>query len=81
MPGKRVQFDAETWQAIALLARDQMKDFQEIADEAFGDLLKKHNRPVGLKDALRRSAGVTASVHQLRPQKRKQAPLRSRRAK
>jgi hypothetical protein len=39
MPGKRVQLDEETWQAINLLARDQMKTFQELADEAFADLL------------------------------------------
>jgi hypothetical protein len=29
--------------------------FQEIADEAFGDLLKKYNRPTTLKGALRES--------------------------
>ena len=44
-----------------------MKDFQDLADEAFRDLLKKYGRPVDLKDALRRSAGVAASVHQLHP--------------
>jgi hypothetical protein len=53
MPGKRVQFDDETWRQIDLLGRDQMKDFQELADEAFRDLLKKHGRPIDLKDALR----------------------------
>jgi hypothetical protein len=63
MPGKRVQFDPETWNALDLLARDQMKDFQELADEAFRDLLHKHGRPTSLKEALRRSAGVTATVH------------------
>lgn len=55
MPGKRVQFDDETWAALALLARDSMKDFQELANEAFTDLLKKHQRPVTLKEALRQS--------------------------
>jgi hypothetical protein len=45
MPGKRVQIDDATWQALYLLARDCMMDFQELADEAFGDLLKKHGRP------------------------------------
>jgi hypothetical protein len=44
-----------------------MKDFQELADEAFRDLLKKHGRPVDLKEALRRSAGVSATIHELRP--------------
>ncbi|RAI34121.1 hypothetical protein [Rhodoplanes roseus] len=61
MPGKRVQFDDETWQAIALLGRDSMKDFQELADEAFADLLKKHRRPVGLKDELRQSLRQAAA--------------------
>jgi len=63
MPGKRVQFDAETWQALDLLARDRMMDFQELADEAFRDLLRKHGRPTDLKSALRQSAGMGAEVH------------------
>ena len=66
-----LQFDAETWQQIDLLGRDQMKDFAELADEAFRDLLKKHGRPVDLKDALRRSAGATATVQRLKPAKAK----------
>jgi hypothetical protein len=74
MPGKRVQFDEESWRQIDLLAHDQMKDFQELADEAFHDLLKKYGRPVDLKDALRRSAGVAATVHHLRPPKRQKPP-------
>ena len=69
MPGKRVQFDPETWQALDQLARDQMRDFQELADEAFRDLLRKHGRPADLKEALRRSAGISASVHRLHPKK------------
>jgi hypothetical protein len=60
MPGKRVQFDDETWHALDLLARDRMQDFQELADEAFRDLLAKHGRPTDLRTALRRSAGVEA---------------------
>ncbi len=55
MPGKRVQFDDETWHTLDLLARDRMMDFQELADEAFTDLLKKHGRPTDLKTALRES--------------------------
>ena len=69
MKGKRVQFDDEMWSALDLMARDQMKTFQELADEAFRDLLRKHGRPADLKEALRRSAGVTATVHELRPVK------------
>jgi hypothetical protein len=55
MPGKRVLFDDETWHAVNLLARDRMMDFQELANEAFSDLLKKHGRPTDLKTALRES--------------------------
>jgi hypothetical protein len=71
MPGKRVQFDEETWRQIDLLGKDQMKDFQELADEAFRDLLRKHGRPFDLKDALRRSAGIAPTVHRLKPVKKR----------
>ena len=57
MPGTRVQFDDETWQAIDAVARGRGKSFQELADEAFKDLLKKHHQPVGLKAALKESVG------------------------
>ncbi len=53
--GKRLIFDRATFAALDLYARDSMKTFQELADEAFADLLKKHGRPLTLKDALRRS--------------------------
>jgi hypothetical protein len=33
MPGKRVQFDPETWHALDQLAKDRMQDFQELADD------------------------------------------------
>jgi hypothetical protein len=56
MPGKRVQLDEESWAALNLLARDRMMTFQELADEAFADVLKKHGRPVDLRAALRKSA-------------------------
>lgn len=69
MPGKRVQFDEETWAALDMLAKDRMMDFQELADEAFRDLLKKHGRPSSLKEALRRSAGDSAGVVTLKSKK------------
>jgi hypothetical protein len=62
MPGKRIQIDDENWAALRLLASDRMMTFQELADEAFADLLKKHGRPVDLRAALRKSAGVSADV-------------------
>lgn len=53
---KRIEFDEETWLALRLLERDTMMSLQELADEAFGDLLRKHKRPVTLKEALKESA-------------------------
>ena len=77
MPGKRVTIDDETWTVLDLLTRDRMATFQELADEAFADLLKKHGRPVGLKAALRKSAGVSAGVIELKG--RKKVPKRAAR--
>lgn len=52
---KLIAFDDETWHALDLLAKDQSRDIQELADEAFEDLLRKHRRPVGLRQALKQS--------------------------
>jgi hypothetical protein len=52
---KLIAFDAEAWHALRLLSGDSMKSLQELADEAFADLLKKHGRPVTLRQALRES--------------------------
>jgi hypothetical protein len=54
--GKRVQFDRATFEAVDMLARDQMKDLAEITEEAFRDLLKKHGRSADLREALKLSA-------------------------
>ena len=54
-PRKLISFDPETLQALELLGRDSMKDMQDLADEAFSDLLKKHGRPSSLKEALKQS--------------------------
>jgi hypothetical protein len=78
MPGKRVQLDDETWQALDLLGRDRMKDFQELADEAFADLLRKHHRPVTLKDALRQSARRAPANDPEEPRARKRGPTKRR---
>jgi antitoxin-like ribbon-helix-helix protein len=76
MVGKRVQFHDETWQELRLLASENMKSFQELADEAFNDLLKKHGRPASLKEALRKSARASAEVI---PLKRKPGHARRKR--
>jgi hypothetical protein len=53
---KLVEFDAPTWHALDMLSHESMKSFQELADEAFRDLLHKDGRPTDLKSALRESA-------------------------
>lgn len=55
---KLIAFDDETMTALTQLGYDRMATLQDLADEAFADLLKKHGMPIDLKDALRRSAGV-----------------------
>ena len=62
---KLVEFDEETWAALDLLGRDAMKTLQELADEAFRDLLHKYDRPSDLKAALKQSARSSAAPHAL----------------
>ncbi len=54
--GKRIQFDRATWDAVDLMAREQMKDLPEITEEAFRDLLKKYGRSADVREALKMSA-------------------------
>jgi hypothetical protein len=57
MPNKLIRFYPDRLQALKVLGADKRMTLQELADEAFADLLKKHGRPVGLLDSLRSSAG------------------------
>ena len=59
---KLIAFDDDTLDKLTQLARDRMGTFQELADEAFDDLLKKHGIPIDLKDALRKSAGLSKAA-------------------
>lgn len=65
MPGKRVQFDEGTLDALNLLTKDRMMTFQELADEAFRGLLREHGRRLSLREALRRSSRAGARVGEL----------------
>lgn len=56
---KLIAFDDDTFAKLKQLARDRMATFQELADEAFADLLKKHGIPIDLKDALRKSTALS----------------------
>ena len=53
---KLIEFDDDTAAKLKQLARDRMATFQELADEAFADLMKKHGIPIDLRDALKKSA-------------------------
>jgi hypothetical protein len=69
---KLIAFDDDTFDKLKQLGRDRMATIQELADEAFADLLRKHGVPVDLKDALRKSASLplkkgTASDRSRRP--------------
>ena len=55
---KLIAFDDDTFDKLKQLARDRMATIQELADEAFADLLRKHGIPIDLKDALRKSASL-----------------------
>jgi len=56
MPGKRVQFDDETWQAIEAVAERTDMSFQDLPMKR-SRISKKHKQPVGLKAALKESVG------------------------
>jgi hypothetical protein len=55
---KLIAFDDDTLDKLTQLGRGRMATLQELADEAFADLLKKHGIPIDLKDALRKSAAT-----------------------
>jgi hypothetical protein len=65
---KLIAFDDDTLDKLTQLGRDRMATLQELADEAFADLLKKHAVPVDLKAALRKSAALarTGSPNKVR---------------
>jgi len=70
MPAKRVIIDGVALQALTVLGNDLGKDFQELTEEAFADLLKKYRRPVGLKAALQQSLRrMPANNSRRRPKK------------
>lgn len=77
---KVIEFDDETYQTLVQLGRDRMATLQELADESFADLLKKHGVPKDLRDALRRSAKASSSEAK-RPAGHSKKPIRKRAAR
>ena len=55
---KLIEFDDDTYAKLRQLERDRMATLQELADEAFADLMKKHGIPFDLRDALKKSKAV-----------------------
>lgn len=66
---KLIAFDDDTFEKLKQLGRDRMATIQELADEAFADVLKKHGIPIDLKDALRKSARLSqpAASNEMKP--------------
>ena len=58
---------------LDLLARDRMMTFQELADEAFLDVLRKHGRPYDTRDAFKRAPARRRRTTIRRKQKRNRA--------
>jgi hypothetical protein len=59
---------------LQALAREKGQSFQDLMDEAIADLLKKHKRPVTLKEMLKESlAGADKDKDGSRPKRRRPA--------
>ena len=74
MPGKILKLSAEMVATLEQLYKSGT--FQEIVDEAFADLLKKHHRPTTLKGALKQSVkeqndGSEQADRRQRPKRRR----------
>jgi len=52
---KMIHVATASHDALQTLARETGQSFQGLIDQAIADLLKKHKRPVTLKDMLRES--------------------------
>ena len=52
---KMVNIDTAALKALELLAADRKVSLQDLVDEAIGDLLKKHRRPVTTKEMFAQS--------------------------
>ena len=78
---KLIAFDDDTFDKLKQLGRDRMATIQELADEAFADVLKKHGIPIDLKDALRKSAACAKNPAQKKsvsPSNARSKPSRKR---
>ena len=51
---KLIEFAPELWLALEMLAKDTGRSVQDLADEAFADLLGKYQRPASLEGSAAR---------------------------
>lgn len=65
---KMVHIGSASFDALSRLAKDKGQGFQDLMDEAIADLLKKHKRPVTLKEML---SGSLVQLGDRRPKGRK----------
>jgi hypothetical protein len=70
---RRIELDDRVWHALQHLCLETGQGLQDIADEAFRDLLRKKRRPVSLHEGLSESLRMIpaneqpkATVHRLR---------------
>jgi hypothetical protein len=71
---KMIHVATASHDALQTLARETGQTFQDLIDEAIADLLKKHKRPVTLKDMLRDSlANGDKGKEASRPKRRRPA--------
>jgi hypothetical protein len=52
---KMINIDRGALEALEMLARDRKAKLQDLIDEALADLLKKHRRPVGVREMFAQS--------------------------
>jgi Rod binding domain-containing protein len=69
---KMIHVSMASNEALQALAAETKRSFQDLLDEAIADLLKKHKRPVTLKDMLRESLS-DGGKQATRPKRRRPA--------
>jgi predicted transcriptional regulator len=69
---KMIHVSMASNEALQALAAETRQSFQDLIDEAIADLLKKHKRPVTLKDMLRESV-ASQDKPASRPKRRRPA--------
>ncbi len=58
---RRIELSAPTWHALDALSWETERPVNDLAEEAFADLLKKHRRPRSVREALRALAQPSSS--------------------